>query len=288
MKKHGSAAFLCVPILLLALSHPAAGRTAPADSTRAAANDHPALWVQAVRILESNKDLVPGKAAQKMQELEDNGRVKSQTDIDITLSLDGAGKIKSDIVRASKDGKDITAEERKKAEKREKKEAAKEAAKKDAAKKEAKEDSKSDSGERSHSFSLDDSPLNPERQNDVRVTEAKSGEMIDGARCARFDFSCPEKSGTRSKGKPATIVGKAWIDENSGRPVKLEYTSDPLPKHVKSMTTTLRYGMDGTGPWVLKQMVFDVRAAFLVINKKIHGDIAFSDYWKYVEPSPQK
>jgi hypothetical protein len=285
MKKHGSATFLCVPILLLALSYPAAGRAAAADSTRAAAETQPALWAQAVKIFEANKDLVPGKVLQKIQELEDNGRVKSQTDIDITLSLDGAGKIRSDVVRASKDGKDITAEERKKAEKREKKEAAKEAAKKGAVKKDAKEDSKSDSGERSYSFSMNDSPLNPERQNDVRVTEARSGEMIDGARCICFDFSYPEKSGTRSKVKPATIVGKAWIDESSGRPIKLEYASDPLPKHVKSMTTTLRYGMDGTGPWVLKQMVFDVRAAFLVIKKKIHGDFAFSDYWKYEEPA---
>jgi len=292
LKNNRSAAFLCIPVILCVFLCPARSGAAAPDSTGAVVKAHPALWAQAVKIFESSKDLIPGKAIQKIQELEDDGRVKSQTDVDITLSLDGAGKIKSDIVRASKDGKDITAEERKKAEERSKKEAARKSAKQEAAKKDAKKDSKSDSDgdskERSHSFSMDASPFNPERQNDVRVTEAKSGEMIDGARCTCFGFSYPEKTAKQSKGKPAAIVGKAWIDESSGRAITLEYTSDPLPKHVKSMTTTMRYGMDGTGSWVLKQMVFDVRAAFLVINKKIHGDITFSDYWKYIEPSPQK
>ena len=277
-----SAALFCILVLLSPLSSPASRAAEAADSARAAAPAHPSLWMQAVSIFQLNKDLVPGKVSQKIQELEKDGRVKSETDVDVAFSLDGAGKIKTDVVKASKDGKDITAEQRKKAD-----EAAKKQAKEDA-KKAAKKDAAGESDEHSHSFSLEDTPFNPERQNDVRVTETASRETLDGTRCACFEFSYPEKRPAGAKGKPATIKGTAWIEESSGRPVKLEYTSDPLPKHVKSMSTTLRYGADTNDSWVLKEMIFEARGGFLFIAKTIRGDISFGDYWKYKEPAPQK
>ena len=278
-----SAALFCVLAVLSPLSSPASRAAGSADSARVAAPAHPALWMQAVSIFESNKNLVPGKVSQKIQELEKDGRVKSETDVDAAYSLDAAGKIKTEIVKASKDGKDITAEQRKKSD-----EAAKKQAKEDAAKKASKKDAAGESDEHSHSMSLDDSPFNPDRQNDVRVTKAASGETIDGTRCACFEFSYPEKLPAGAKGTPATIKGKAWIEESSGRPVKLEYVSDPLPKHVKSMSTTLRYGADANDSWVVKEMIFEARGSFLFIGKSIRGDISLGDYWKYVEPASQK
>ncbi len=278
-----SAALFCILTLLSPLSSPASRAAEAVDSARVAAPAHPALWMQAVSIFELNKNLVPGKVFQKIQELEKDGRVKSETDVDVALSLDDAGKIKTEIVKASKDGKDITAEQRKKAD-----ETAKKQAKDDAAKKASKKDAAGESDEHSHSFSLDDTPFNPERQNDVHVTETARGETIDGTRCACFEFSYPEKRPAGAKGKPATIKGKAWIDESSGHPVKLEYVSDPLPKHVKSMSTTLRYGADANDSWVVKEMIFEARGSFLFIGKSIRGDISLGDYWKYEEPAPQK
>jgi hypothetical protein len=277
----------CSLILLCCLWAPSEARPLAADSTRAAASAHPALWVRAVQICEAAKDLVPGKVNEKMQELDKKGRVKSETNIDASISLDQAGKIRNDIVKASKDGKDVTAEEKKRSAEQEKKAAAKEAAKK-AKEKDAKKDSKDDSDEHSYSFSLSDTPFNPERQNEVRVAETAGSETIDGASCISFEFSYPERREIGSKDKPATIRGKAWIDESSGRPMKLEYTSDPLPKHVKNMLTTIRYGTDVNGAWVLKQMAFDARGAFLFFGRTIRGDIRFSDYWKYIKPASEK
>ena len=270
-------------ILFSPLSSPASRAAEPADSARAAAPLHPPLWMQAVSIFELNKDLVPGKVSQKIQELEKDGRVKSETDVDVALALDGAGKIKTEVLKASKDGKDITAEQRKKVD-----EAAKKQAKEDAAKKSAKKDAGRGSDEHSHSFSLEDTPFNPERQDEVRVTETTRGETIDGTSCACFEFSYPEKRPAGAKGKPATIKGKAWIEESSGHPVKLEYVSDPLPKHVKSMSTTLRYGADANDAWVVKEMIFEARGSFLFFGKAIRGDISLGDYWKYIEPASQK
>jgi len=118
-----SAALFCILTLLSPLSSPASRAAEAADSARVAAPAHPALWIQAVSIFELNKNLVPGKVFQKIQELEKDGRVKSETDVDVALSLDDAGKIKTEIVKASKDGKDITAEQRKKADETAKKQA---------------------------------------------------------------------------------------------------------------------------------------------------------------------
>jgi hypothetical protein len=280
-------------MLLCGLWFPAEApaEAAAPDSTSAAAKAHPALWAQAVKMFESNKDLVPGKVLQKIQELEDDGRVKSESNAEVSLALDGAGKLKSDIIKASKDGKDVTAKERKKAEERSKKEAAKEQKKKDA-EKNVKKDSKSNSGgdskERSHSFSMGDSPFNPEIQNDVRVTETNARETIGGRSCVRFGYTYPARAETPSKGKPAMVKGAVWIEEGTGYPVKVEFTNDPLPKGAKSMLTTLHYGSVNNGPWIIERMEFEASGSFLFLKKRIRGDIAFSDYWKYVEPSPQK
>jgi hypothetical protein len=263
-------------IILCPTPHPASATSASADSTRAWANTKPALWVKAVDIFESNKRLVPGTVSQKIEELDDDGRVKSETDIDVTLALDEAGKIKSEIARATKDGKDITAEERKKAAEREKKE--EKAAKERAAKREK------DSDESSHSFSSDDGPLNAKMQSDVRVTELPVGETVDSVLCVRYQFSYPDKREGRSKGKPVMVTGTAWLEEGSGRPVKIEYTYDPLPKHVKKMRTVMRYGTHGDDAWVLREMTFEASGSFLFWGKSMRGEFAFNDYWKYEGP----
>ena len=288
MKNTGFAGFSCIAILLCALPFAAPVFAAPPDSTSAAAKARPALWAQAVKIFEANKDLVPGKVLQKIQELEDNGRVKSESNAEISLALDGAGNIKSDILKATKDGKDVTAEERKKAEERSKKEAAKEQKKKDAeknAKKSSKSDPDGDSKERSHSISSGDNPFNPEIQNDVRVAETNARETIDGRNCVRFGYTYPVPTKKPSKGKPALVKGTAWIEESTGNPVKVEFTNDPLPKGAKSMLTTLHYGSGANSSWIVGRMEFEASGSFLFFKKRIHGDIAFSDYWKYEEPA---
>ena len=292
MKNTGFAGFSRIAILLCALSLPAPATAAAPDSTSASAKAQPALWAQAVKIFEVNKDLVPGKVLQKIQELEDDGRVKSESNAEISLALDGAGKIKSDIVKASKDGKDVTAAERKEAEERSKKEAAKELKKKKDAEKNAKKDSKGDSDkdskENSHSISSGDSPFDPEIQKDVRVTETGALETIDGRSCVRFGYTYPVRTEKPSKGKPVMVKGTAWIEDGTGNPVKIEFTNDPLPRGAKSMLTKFHYGSGGNGSWIVERMEFEGSGSFLFIKKRIRGDISLGDYWKYVEPSPEK
>jgi hypothetical protein len=293
LKSTRSIGFCILLALVSALSAAAnAAAFATADTTSAAAlAGKPALWAQAVHVFELNKDFVPGKMSQKVLELDDKGAVKSTTDADISLSLDPAGKIKTDIVKATKDGKDVTADERKKAAEREKKAAKEEAkqaeAKKAAAKKDSKKDAEAKDDEESHSISLGDGPFDPKIQKDVRLKETPARETIEGHACVCYEYSYLDKPKKPSKEKPATIKGKAWLDEATGSPVRVEFTSDPLPKHVQSMSTSIVYGPEAD-KWIVTSMSFQARASFLVIKKNIRGDMVFSNYWKYVEPKEEK
>jgi hypothetical protein len=268
VRRQNATGFLLAPVFLCALLLPSADEAATADSSQVAVNDHPPLWAQAVAVFDAGKELVPGTVLQKIQELDDEGRVKSELNIETRLALDEAGSISSDIVRASKNGKDVTAEQRKKAKEAERRNA------------------KGDSNGRSHAFSLEGGPFDPEIQDKVRVAATESRDTIDGRTCAVFEFSYPEKGNERSKNRASTVSGTAWIDTESGRPAKLEFMPDPLPKHVKHMLTTLRFGADEAGSWVVREVRFDVSGSFLFFGKRILGDFRFSDYWRN-EQRPQ-
>lgn len=272
MRKHCAIGFLFMPILIASLWQPAHAKTAAADTAGAQTGAHQTLWARAVEIFELNKNLVPGRVVEKTQELSDDGRVKSEEVFEISLSLDPNGKIKNEIVRASKNGKDTTKEEKKKADER--------------ARKAEKE--KDGSGKSSQSFSFSDSPLSAKLQPEVRITETNIRETVGGASCVCFDFVYPEKREPGAKGEPAMIKGRAWIDESSGRPMKLQYTTDPLPKHVKNLLNTLRYDAGDNGSWVLKELMFDASGSFLFISKRFHGDLLFSNHWEYKEDASAK
>ena len=272
MRKQRTIELALVPILIALLWQPTYAATAAPDTAAAAAKGHPALWMKAVEIYEQNKNLVPGKVVEKTQELNDKGQAKSEEIIELSLSLDPAGKIKSEVVKASKNGKDTTKEEQKEAE--------------DSGRKAAKD--KTGSATTSHSFSYSESPLSAKVQSEVRITETNIRETVGGATCVCFDFVYLQKREAGLKGKPEMIKGRVWIDEGSGRPMKLQYTTDPLPKHVKSLLTTLRYETGDNGSWVLKELMFDASGSFLFISKRFHGDLLFSNHFVYVEPDSTK
>ena len=292
MKNNRFAGFSCIAILLCRALAPGAGRGRRSRQHRAAAKAQPPLWAQAVKIFEANKDLVPGKVLP-----EDSGaRGRRPREVGIE---------RRDLPRARRRGKDKERRRqgvegrqgrhrrgKKKAEERSKKEAAKEQKKKKDAEKNAKKASKSDSDkdskESSHSISTGDSPFDPEVQNDVRITETNARETIGGRSCVRFGYTYPARTEKPSKGKPAMVKGTAWIEEGTGNPVKVEFTNDPLPKGAKSMLTTLHYGNGENGSWILERMEFEASGSFLFIKKRIRGDIALGDYWKYVESDSQK
>lgn len=277
--------FVSLPVKSLPAARPA--NPAPgADSAGVASGEHASLWTSAVATFGKNRNLVPGKVIQRLEEVDEEGHIKSRTDIEMSFALDAKGEVKGEIISARKDGKDITAQEKKKIAEREKEKAEKEqkeTVKRKISAKEESQEIQEEESTRSRSFSFEDSPLSPERQNVVQISQLEGRENIGDASCVCFEFRYSEKAKSRSKGKATLVFGKAWIDEASGRAVKIEFTTDPLPKHVRSMRTTIFYGFDADSSWVLKQMTFEARGGLLIFEKRIRGDIRFSDYWQYEE-----
>jgi hypothetical protein len=235
----------------------------------------PALWTKAVAIYEANKNLVPGSMTQTVEELDGDGAVKSSTVSALRFSPDPSAEqgVATEIVSVVKDGKDVTAEQRKELDKQREKRAKEE-------KKKADKD-----GERSQSVSSNDSPFNPDFQKSVAVSDRGGRETIAGRACSSFDFSYTRTDGENPKAKPYTVKGVAWLDEETGAPLKVESTRDPLPRGAKRMSSTFLYEIRPDGSWVLKEMQFEGAGGILFIKKSFRMKASFADHWLYEEPA---
>jgi hypothetical protein len=239
----------------------------------------PELWTKAVAVFEANKYVVPGTMDQTMEELDGDGAVKSRTVSRYTFKPDDKGEIDMEVLSAVKDGKDITAQERKDLAK-EKAKSAERKAKEETAKK--KEGAKDD-GE-SFSFGSEDSPFNPKFQETLSVTEAGLRDTVAGRSCAVFEFAYTRPGGKSAKAKPVTSKGRVWIEEETGYPVRVDATPEPLPRGAKLMRSSILYERRPGGSCVLKEMHFEGAGGFLFIKKHMRFRAVFDNFWLYTPP----
>ncbi len=208
---------------------------------------------------------------QTMEELDGDGAVKSRTVSELRFASDPAAEkgVRTEIVSVVEDGKDVTAEHRKEFDKQRAKEK----------KKKSGEDDES-----SQSVSSSDSPFNPDVQTGIVVTETGGRETIGDRSCLAFGFSYAADDKENPKAKPYTVKGTAWLDEETGAPLKVESTRDPLPRGAKRMSSTFLYETRPDGSWILKEMRFEGAGGFLFIKKSFRMKASFADHWLYVEP----
>lgn len=266
-KRHSTPLLLAGAFAFGLTAVPAAGR--PRQSVV------PALWTKAVAIFEANKNIVPGSMTQTMEELGGDGSVKSRTESRFRFSPDATEKegIKTEILSVVKDGKDVTAEQKKQYDEQRKKREAQEK-KKGAPKNE----------QRSHSVSSNDSPFSAEVQKEIRAVDTGKRENAGGRGCAVFEFAYPRRDENDEKSKPYTVRGTAWIDEETGCPLRVDSTRDPLPRGAKRMSSSFLYETRPDGSCVLKEMLFEGEGGFLFIKKRFRVKAVFGDHWLYVEP----
>jgi hypothetical protein len=234
----------------------------------------PSLWTKAVAVFETNKNIIPGSMTQTTEELGADGSVKSRTESRFRFSPDGTDKdgIKTKILSVVKDGKDLTAERQKEyADQRKKREAQEE--KRGPGKNE----------KRTYSFSSNDSPFSAEVQKDIQAVDTGKRENIGGRGCAVFEFAYLRRDESGAKTKPYTVRGTAWIDEESGHPLRLDSTRDPLPRGAKRLSSSSLYETRPDGSWVLKEILFEGEGGFLFIKKRFRVKAVFGDHWLYVE-----
>jgi len=237
-----------MPAIVLALGFPlAASADTPADS----------LWVRAVNLSEQSKDLVPGTIESYVQEVDKHGKPKDEGKYQHgwgKLSLGDSGKVEYEPVKVIENGEDITEEEQAKERERQEKKNEKD----------------------SDSFTAEGyTPFNAEVQDRMSIESLDKTEMVDGKDLVVYEFvEHPEDEDDNE------VTGKAWFDIAAGVPVKIEYTTDPLPKHVKRMVTTMEFNYSAPDTLVVGRMIMDVTGGILFIKKHFHMEMTFAEYWR--------
>ena len=212
------------------------------------------LWQKAVGFAAAAKEakIVPGTLSMATIVKKKDGSMESDSTMKFR-TVDKGDELDMELLSAVENGKDVTAEARKKNEE-EKKEAT--------SKKE---------GEESVSTSIGDNPFEPSAQKNVKMVY-KSDVTLDGKAASIFTFT--EKS---ADGK-STLKGRAWLDAATGMPLKVESTTDPLPDHVEKMTTTTLYATTENGLWVPSSCVIAGEAAFLWMHFFSETKVQFTDF----------
>jgi hypothetical protein len=74
-------------------------------------------------------------------------------------------------------------------------------------------------------------------------------------------------------------MGTAWLD-STGVPLEVEFTMNPLPKHVKKMRTVLRYDDSGPLGWLMVGASTEGEGGILFIKKRFRMRIEASEHWR--------
>ncbi len=199
------------------------------------------LWQKALVIAEENGDWVPGLVIVRMEELGKDGKAKSVEETWMQLTLGQNGELVHDTVKILRDGEDVTDEPRQ-------------------------------SG-KSGSTSAKANPFNPDVQNDVSVSHKEQEELIMEKECIPYEFVQKTEDGE-------VLSGTAWLEKETGIPVQIQFETDPMPKHTRSMLTTTNYDFTSEGSWYPRETVIKASAGFLWIKKSFCVTVSFSEYWR--------
>ncbi|MCJ7523764.1 MAG: hypothetical protein MUP71_00915 [Candidatus Aminicenantes bacterium] len=257
MKKRTTALMLLLFFLTL---KPGPGHATGTTAAAAAPVDPAGLWQKAIEIFRKNSDLYPRKITILSEILDRHDQPGSVTQLFFIIDMDANGKLVTKLTHALKNGKDISDEMRKKVEIRDLNQ------------------DKTPPKKDSLTVSLSDSPFNPERQKNVTFRARAEKQMLFGHFCQRFDFTYQTEIVSKGEPEKLTWSGMTWLDENSGLPLKLEFSLEPLPKRIRSLWTIYWYEISEPDNWVLKKITISGQGGFLFIKKRFRSTTTFSDY----------
>jgi hypothetical protein len=193
---------LAILVLFLPLAA-AAAAAAPADP----------LWLKAVAAASRAKAWSPGEMRILIELADDGGRMLDAWDNRYRISAGSDGVIRTEVVSASRNGKDETRKEREA---------------------QAKRDAEAPSVDGSSWTRFLDDPFDPAVQESATVSRLAGSRTIAGAACVAFSF-------TLAKPKGASVEGTAWLDVATGMPVEVVSAPVPLPRGAHELSTVVRY-----------------------------------------------
>ena len=224
-------------LLLLPCTVGATPASAPPVST---------LWSEAVAGAARSAGYLPGAVYTDVTVTDARGDLKSSQRTWSRLSVTTNGKVVTTVVRATKNGRDDTANTQAQLDR---------------------------NPERSR-FDSSLLPMMPSNQGRVDVTPTGLTRTIGAIPCAGFSFRM------RGKGGRAT-EGTVWLDERNGSPVLLEFTFAPLPTGAKVVRNTLHFAAMPGGAWRLTSLDTYAEGRLLFFERIFKLHMEFSDYFPY-------
>ena len=207
------------------------------------------LWNRAVRQYTANTNWVAGRTESFSETYNKKGVLRS-SERRIVQALPGSQGTETVILYVEKDGKDVTEEERKKAE-------------------EGRRRAERNRDEDDSGFP---NPFDPERQNAV-VFECTGETVRDGDSLLigyKFQLKTDETT---------SYVGTVLLDSTSGVPVEIEATMDPLPRFAEFIRLNVRFRNDGDR-WYATRMELEGAGGWLFVYRHFKSVISFTDYFR--------
>lgn len=215
------------------------------------------IWKKAMSLAARNANWVPSDIYLRVEELNRSGSVKNTRETWMKLPPGDSDRLRPEVVRALKNGEDVTAESREKQRRR----------------------NRDADGENDLTVRVT-TPFDPDVREDVTYSATGERRMISRSWCAGFDFT---QAVVPPKGKPFSLRGKAWLEEGTGAPLLMTFTLEPLPPGVKQIENTVRFEFQGDERWYPKSVETDASAGFLFIKKEFRTRMEFIGY-KRKEP----
>lgn len=257
MKRLGPAS---LQILVLLVGLPVGSHILTQAQVDRAAGSPSGLWRKAVEVYRANEDWYPERAAIVSEVRSGRKKLVSLTEMDFSLRPGAQGRLEVRLDRARRNGVDTTEKTRAKARKS------------DPLKRVVLGDGTADS------VSISDSPFDPEHQGSVSVAPREERRTLSGLSCRRFDFTF--RAGLAEDGGAGQVTwrGRAWLEEGSGRPVRLEFSIAPLPRKFRRVEITYDYETERPDRWILRSVTISGQGGFLFIKRLFTVTTTFSEF----------
>lgn len=121
-----------------------------------------------------------------------------------------------------------------------------------------------------------DNPFYASRQGGLVTYNRIAEETLDGKSIVRYQFE--EAPGPTDKSDQGTVVGTAWIERETGFPVKVEYHPKKLPSRVSAYTMTVLFQARPDGSAVPREAQLEMKGGFLFIKRVVRLHKRLSDW----------
>ena len=203
------------------------------------------LWDRGVSLFEPNSKWIAGSTIIETTELDRRGNIKNHETRQMVTEQRDAG-LRTILIRAEKNGDDITEIEK------------------------SEEETREGSNDSSDDGAIPN-PFDPSLQQSIEKKH-RSTEQLEGGRFHLYDF---RMSGDDDN----EYVGTVWFDAETEIPVRIEATIEPLPRFAHFVNLSAEFNNDSI-EWYITDIEIEGAGGLLFIYRKFESSIHFANHFR--------